>query len=51
VSRRRSLLDPTFELLFGELAPLARTIFHHTTTYIFIAACIFLRAVRGREAV
>jgi hypothetical protein len=38
---RENWLDPVFEFLFGELAPLARNIFHHTTTYIFIAACIF----------
>jgi hypothetical protein len=40
-SRNRNWLDPVFEFVFGELAPLARNIFHHTTTYIFIAACIF----------
>jgi hypothetical protein len=39
--REKNWLDPVFEFLFGELAPLARNIFHHMTTYIFIAACIF----------
>ena len=39
--RKRNWLDPVFDFLFGELAPLARNIFHHTTTYTFIAACIF----------
>jgi hypothetical protein len=39
--RKRNGLDPVFDFLFGELAPLARNISHHTTTYIFIAACIF----------
>jgi transcription elongation factor Elf1 len=39
--RKKNSLDKIFEFLFGELAPLARNIFHHTTTYIFIAACIF----------
>ena len=39
--REKNWLDPVFGFLFGELAPLARNIFHHTATYIFIAACIF----------
>ena len=39
--RKKHWLDTTFEFLFGEIAPLARNIFHHTTSYIFIAACIF----------
>jgi hypothetical protein len=39
--RRRNWLDPIFEFLFGELAPLSRNIFHHTAAFIFIAACIF----------
>jgi hypothetical protein len=38
---RENWLDKLFELVFGELAPFARTVFHHTTTYIFIAVCIF----------
>lgn len=47
--RRRNWLDPVFEFLFGELAALARLIFHHTTVFIFLAACIYLvRYVIGR---
>lgn len=39
--RKKHWLDAIFEFLFGEIAPLARNIFHHTSAYIFIAACIF----------
>jgi hypothetical protein len=39
--RKKHRLDAIFEFLFGEIAPLARNIFHHTAAYIFIAACIF----------
>lgn len=39
--RQQNWLDRLFGVIFGELAPFARTVFHDTTTYIFVAFCIF----------
>lgn len=39
--RLENWFERLFRFIFGELAPFARTVFHDTTTYIFVAFCIF----------
>lgn len=47
--RRRDWLYRSFRPLFGDLAPLARVIFYHTTTFILLAGCFYVvRYVVGK---
>jgi len=37
-----TLMDITFSVVFGPYGPLARHVFHSTTTFLFILFCFFL---------